>query len=58
MVGSVKTAKATPPASAEDVPVERTTTENANTPQIIEGIPVKSLATNRTILARRDLGLY
>jgi hypothetical protein len=58
IVGNVRTARATPPAIAEKCPVERTTTANAKTPQMIEGTPVKSLAMNRTVLANLERRLY
>ena len=35
-----------------------TTTAKANTPQMMDGMPVRSLATRRTVWARRDVGAY
>ena len=58
IVGSMSTASATPPAYAENVPLAATTMAKAKTPQMIEGIPVRSLATIRTACARRPEGAY
>jgi len=58
MVGRIRIERATPPASEENLWVGRTTAAKAKTPQMIEGIPVSSLATKRTAEERRETGAY
>ena len=51
IVGTISSARATPPAGAENPPVTTTTVANANTPARIDGSPVSTLAAKRTALA-------
>ncbi len=56
IVGTIRSASATPPAGAENSPVATTTVAYANTPARIDGRPVSTLAAKRTAAAVRVSG--